>query len=117
MGPSSDWYPDRYPCPSCGERCAVSTKHGEGPITYLSAFEAFSAFNGAGLPGEQECSASRVSELLKGCSIKDVLVRHIKGTNRCTLDQIQLNDGTVLFLGASTHGACVYRVRVREHHG
>ena len=78
---------------------------------YLTVEEAFHAFNGVGLPGEQECSAARVAELLKTNVVKDVSVRHISGTSRCVLDRIQLNNDVVLYLGASTHGACVYRVK------
>jgi len=112
IGPKSDWYPDRYPCPKCGERCACFIKLAEGDrVTHvLTAKEAFIAFSGAGMPGEQECSASRVEKLLTEHPITKVHTRHIRGTNRCTLDRLELADGTVLHLGSSTHGACVYRV-------
>lgn len=111
LGPPSDWFPDKYPCPQCGSQCAVSTKSnpGDRPVD-LTAQEAFIAFSGGGLPTEQECSATRVEKLLRELSIKRVVARHIRGTNRCTLDLLELCDGTTLHLGASTHGACVYRI-------
>jgi hypothetical protein len=82
----------------------------------LSVQEAFIAFSGAGLPEEGECSATRVHQLLTAQSIKDVQTRHIAGTSRCTLDYIELEDGTKLYLGASSHGACVYRVQPPHHY-
>lgn len=112
IGPKSDWYPDRYPCPKCGERCAYCARL-EGkdrPTVTLTVREAFIAFSGAGLPDEQECSATRVEKLLYEHPISKVYTRHISGTNRCTLDRLELNDGTVLHLGSSSHGACVYRI-------
>ena len=113
VGPGSQWYPDRYPCPVCGERCAFSTRTLEHNVSVidLTPHEAFIAFSGAGLPEDSECSASRVAELLCSERIKSVSTRHIRGTNRCTLDRIVLESGVVLHLGASTHGACVYRVQ------
>ena len=109
VGPKCEWYPDRYKCPKCGERCACFVKLAEGdhPSVTLTAQEAFVAFSGGGLPEEQECSASRVEKLLTECHIKRVFTRHIRGTNRCTLDRLELEDGTTLHLGSSAHGACV----------
>jgi hypothetical protein len=97
----------------CGEACAISTKllDDRRERVYLTPQEAFVAFAGGGLPEESECSAARVAQLLKGARVKDVTTRHIQGTSRCALDSIELEDGTKLYLGASTHGASVYRVQ------
>jgi hypothetical protein len=113
VGPSSQWYPDKYPCPVCGERCAISTRSFDEnyKCVDLTPQEAFIAFSGGGLPGEAECSASRVSSLLVQERVTNVKTRHIKGTNRCVIDRLQLESGIVLHLGASVHGACVYRVQ------
>lgn len=112
IGPGSDWYPDRYPCPRCSEHMVFSTKLLEpGRVHDLTPHEAFICFSGAGLPEEGECSATFVHQLLTTKRIKDVQTRHVGGTNRCTLDHIEFEDGTKLYLGASTHGACVYRVQ------
>jgi hypothetical protein len=112
VGPSSDWYPDRYPCPLCGERCVFSTKclKEGGNIRDLSVREAFIAFNGVGLPGEHECSASRVQQLLTEHRVTEATTRHISGTPRCVLSKITLENGIVLHLGSSVHGAVVYRI-------
>ena len=111
IGPKCDWYPGNYPCPKCGEgmehnvTCIPRT-----PVTDLSPLEAFVAFSGGGLPTEQECSATAVASLLESQPIKQAITRHIPGTNRCLLDTLILADGTKLYLGASTQGACVYRI-------
>jgi hypothetical protein len=114
IGQGSEWFPDKYPCPMCSERMAISTKCLEqNPKMYdLTPQEAFAAFSGAGMPSEQECSATRVRELLLTKRVVDVSARHIRGTNRSTLDRIELEDGIVLHLASSTHGACVYRIQV-----
>jgi hypothetical protein len=113
IGTRSDWYPDRYPCPLCGSTCVINTrKLDERKVSaYLTPQEAFIAFSGAGLPSECECSAAAVRALLCGASVKLASTRHIQGTNRCTIDFLELMDGTRLYLGSSTHGACVYRVQ------
>lgn len=118
IGPGSQWYPDKYPCPLCGERCAISTRClEEKPNTVdLTPQEAFIAFSGAGLPGEAECSSTRVEKLLTEHPIMRVHTRHIRGTNRCTLDRLELDDGSILHLGSSVHGACVYRVQVPSNY-
>jgi hypothetical protein len=113
IGSRSDWFPDRYPCPICGELMALHTRCPEErtQLIDLSPGEAFAAFCGAGLPAEQECSATRVRELLTTMRVVRVQTRHITGTNRCTLDTIELDGGVVLHLASSAHGACVYRIR------
>ncbi len=72
------------------------------------------AFNKVGLPGEHECGATVVEKLLKEHRIVDIDARHISGTNRCTLDQLKLDNGMILFLASSVHGACVYRITKPE---
>lgn len=113
IGPESDWYPDQYPCPICGERCVCSTKLLDERRMQLSLTpqEAFIAFAGGGLPDEQECSAAAVEKLLSGAQVKGVCARHIQGTNRCTIDYLELEGGVRMYLGSSVHGACVYRVQ------
>lgn len=115
IGNDSEWFPDKYPCPVCGERMAIHTKCPEADPRFieLTAQEAYSAFAGAGLPNEQECSAARVRELLTHLRIVDVHVRHIRGTNRCTLDRIMLEGGLILHLASSAHGASVFRIQAR----
>lgn len=115
VGPSSDWFPDKYPCPVCGERCVISASIDAGRrFVDLSVREAFMAFAGAGLPSEQECSATAVRALLEGAQISKAHTRHISGSNRCCLDRIELQDGTIIHIGASALGASVYRVQRPE---
>jgi hypothetical protein len=80
-------------------------------FTDLTTKEAFIAFSGVGLPEEQECGASVVRNLILEQGVKDVTTRHIANTKRCLLERITLNDGTELYLGASSLGACVYRIK------
>ena len=112
IGPGSDWYPDNYPCPRCGEKSSFNVRSDPmSRFTDLTPKEAFVAFSGVGLPSEQECSASKVRTLLLENKIKDVTTKHINGTSRCLLETIELDNGMVLYLGSSALGACVYRVK------
>lgn len=113
IGHDSEWFPDRYPCPVCSECMSIHTKCPEADpkCVDLTTQEAFSVFSGAGLPEEQECSATRVQELFRDLKVVRVGTRHIRGTNRCTLERIELEGGIILHLAASTHGACVYRIQ------
>lgn len=76
----------------------------------LTAKEAFMALNGLGLPTEQRCSLESVTTLLKEQPIRKVLGVDVPGTERCMLDHLELWDGTKVYLGASPHGAVVYRI-------
>lgn len=113
IGPNSEWYPDKYPCPKCGASCVLqkTCPPAAGSITYLSAQEAFCAFSGAGLPVEQECGFSYVEKVLRTKRIVSVAGRQVRGTKHCLIDSLLLEDGTILFLSASAHGACVYKVQ------
>jgi hypothetical protein len=76
----------------------------------LSPKEAFMALNGLGLPPEQHCNLASVTLLLRETPIRLVRGVDIPGTERCMIDHLELWDGTKVYLGASSHGAVVYRV-------
>jgi hypothetical protein len=115
VGPESTFWPNSFPCPRC-EKNSIGMMETEADPNALSALEvvdltpqeAFIAFNGLGLPKEQNCTAERVEELF------GTPVRHIKGhqtnTNRFILEHIEFWDGTKLYLGAAPSGAIVYRI-------
>jgi len=114
VGPKSEWYPDRYPCPKCGERARTVVLDAKMlanlNVLDLNPQEAFVAFSGGGLPGQGRCGAEVVKRALVGAIVKTVSVRHIKGTERCCLDSITLEDGKTLYLASSVYGAAVYRI-------
>ena len=66
---------------------------------------------GLGLPEERECAAEVVHLLLHSFPIRDAKVRSVPNTGRSVIDSIEFEDGTVMFLGSSVHGALVYRIR------
>lgn len=114
MGPNSEWWPASYPCPKC--RSLAHTIEAVGPdalaaldVYDLNPQEAYSAFNGLGLPQERECGPTAVRLAFQN-PIKFIKARLIKGSNRSVLDSIEFADGSVMYFGASPYGAIVYRI-------
>lgn len=108
-----------HPCFYCGCPCTVGAFADNDllrvkNIRTVSPMEAHLAFEGMGLPSERECAAEIVETLLQSKQIKHAKVRSIPNTGRSVIDSIGFEDGTVMYLGASTHGALVYRIR-RPH--
>lgn len=116
VGQRSDFWPDKYPCWNCGSQAQgflspeISAAAMEKlQIFHLTPQEAFAALMGMGLPEERKCCAEVVEALLQGVGLK-VKGKEFRGLDRYFIDQIELADGTKLFLGSSPQGACVYRI-------
>lgn len=115
VGTQSEFWPDKYRCPSCGNPCAA---HPEGseysvfPTRDLEPVELYAAMHGLGLPGEMMCDAETVREVLaKG--VTKVAGFVIPGTTRFVIEHVVVADGTRMFLAACPHGAVVYRIARR----
>lgn len=115
----SEWYPDQYPCPTDG--CGGTAQYLESidsaalsrlEIHDVTPQEGFAAFNGLGFPPERDCGETAVRAALKS-PVVDVGVRQLRGSNRSVLEWLQLEDGTRLYLAASSEGAVVYRLAKR----
>lgn len=118
VGDLSDFYPDKYPCTRTGcksmGRLFGPTDISQRAMAQLTIIdvtpqEAFAALNGLGFPKERSCYLEDVRAMLQ-VGVKRVVGRDIPGTTRCIIDHFELNDGTVVHLGASSEGATVYRV-------
>ena len=103
-------------CYVCGAECMVSpfadndvlqTKH----VHTLSPMEAYLALEGMGIPEERECASEIVATLLIHQRIKKVTARSVPNTGRSCIDAIEFEDGTVMYLASSVHGALVYRIK------
>jgi hypothetical protein len=108
-------------CPRCAGQ-VVSVKYkdiDDAVLNYFSIIdllteEFFRAQKGLGLPDERECDLETVQRLLTP-SLVHVVGRDIPNTGRAVIDRLELEDGTVLHLGASAHGAVVYRITNTQH--
>jgi hypothetical protein len=116
FGEKSDWYPDKFPCPwvNCDGKGELLTSIQPEALAALSVHEltpqeAYVAFNGLGLPEEQDCGPTAVQVAFNKL-VKKVNVALLKGTNRSIVNWIEFEDGTRLFLGATAAGAIVYRI-------
>ena len=85
--------------------------HEKWAIIDLSPHEAHLAMEGMGIPAERECAAEIVRKLFQEQRVRDVVVRPVSNTGKSVLDAVHFDDGTALFLCASSHGAQVYRIR------
>ena len=116
-GPSSDWWPDNYPCFVCGKKAQLLETVTPGETKWeamhfhdVTPKEAYAAMNGLGLPAERECSAEAVRQLLSGARIKRAKVKQIQHDHRCVIDYLELEDETKVYIAAAPMGAVVYRV-------
>ncbi len=101
-----------YPCFRCElEQAALTMEFPEGMVLFdVNPSEAFAAINGLGVPGEQECNGTAVADVLLERRVKHVTTRMIRNSHRCILDNIEFDDGTKMYFGASAGGATVYRI-------
>lgn len=79
-------------------------------ITTLTVEEYYRAMMGLGVPDEQECHKEVLETLLQDQPVRRVIGHNIPNTTRCVVERLELWDGSVVHLGASAHGATVYRI-------
>jgi hypothetical protein len=105
-----------YPCFRCElEQATLSTEHPDDVELFdVNPQEAFAAINGLGLPSEQECNGTAVADVFLEKKVKHVTTRMIRNSHRCILDNIEFDDGTKMYFGASAGGAIVYRIAPRH---
>jgi hypothetical protein len=123
VGMKSDWYPDRYPCPTggCGGTMTLTDTIASVDLEKLRVHdlnpqEAFQAMHGMGLPKERECSAELVLKTLVGHLVTSVDIQDLRGSNRSVIHSLTLENGVRLYLGSSPFGAVVYRVAPPRSH-
>jgi hypothetical protein len=116
VGKDSPYWPDGYTCPRCGSTASgcdeLELPRGAHTVAVvdLTAEELLAALHGLGLPDEQDAAFERISDILQTTRIKRVVGKTVPGTKRCVVEHLLLEDGTKVYLGASSYGAVVYRV-------
>jgi len=115
VGEGCEWWPDKYPCPVCDRKAmyvpaADQQARNELTMHELTPVEAYAAFNGMGLPEDQECGALAVAQQFAK-KVKQVHCRNIPNTQRSVISWIEFDDGYKLYLAAGVQGAVVYRIR------
>lgn len=116
IGEKSDWWPDKYPCFSCGEM-ATGMLESEADekaaqlirFVNVKAQEAYAALCGMGVPEERTCCAEVIEALFKEHGIK-AKGRQPRAENLYYVDELEFKDGTRLFLAPSPRGAAIFRV-------
>lgn len=117
LGEKSDFWPSKHVCPICGEKVlALDELYAEGLVDLthkvrdLTPEDCYRAMIGEGLPEELHCTEAAIKELFK-MPIKSVYGQDVPNTERFCMEALEFEDGTTLYLGASTHGAVVYRIK------
>lgn len=117
VGMKSEWYPDRYPCPSpeCLGLMTLTDTIASEELKNLELYdltpqEAFQALNGCGLPQERGCTKEAVIEAMTGQEVTSIEVFTVPNTRSSILKSIQLSNGYRIYLGAGPAGATVYRI-------
>jgi hypothetical protein len=117
IGKRSDFWPDKYPCPKCGQMATgFAEREVDGRVLQLMELkevtpqEAFAALNGLGFPDEQKCSLGAVQELLRGQPFRKLVGTDVVGMERTIVDYIELWDGTKVYFGSGAEGAVIYRI-------
>ncbi len=101
-------------CPTCRKAMEVHTSISGAALSVmdvrdLTVEEAYKAMNGLGLPEDQECSPTAIRVAMQS-PIAKLNIRPIRGTTRSIIESIELVSGAKVYLGASPHGAIVYRI-------
>jgi hypothetical protein len=117
VGKRSDFWPNKYPCPKCGEMMqGFIEKEVDYRVFHMMKFkditpqEAFAAFNGLGFPEEQKCSLASVQELLREKPVRRIIGTDVVGQERTIIDALELWDGTKVYFGSAPEGAVIYRI-------
>jgi len=115
FGERSYWH-GKYKCYACESMNVVAGPagpevHEKWTIITLDPHETHLAMEGMGIPEERECAAEIVIDQFLKFRITTVLARPISNTGRSVIDAFVFEDGTKMFLTASSHGAQVYRIR------
>ena len=123
VGMKSEWYPDKYPCPSLectGLMTLTDTIASEDLVDLelydLTPQEAFQALNGLGLPTERGCSEENVLAAMVNQKIAALDLFTVTNTKHSILRSIQLENGYRIFFGAGPMGATVYRIAPPRSH-
>src|SRR6266404_5808036 len=89
VGETSDFWPDRFPCPRCSRNVEGHVESAIDPeelkqfeLLDLNAQELFAALMGLGLPKEQICDEGVVKQLLYTTPIRRVGGKMIQNTTR-----------------------------------
>jgi hypothetical protein len=116
VGQASEFWPDKYDCLVCGEKCEAISESDAEPAALarmklkdLSAQEYYAALHGLGTPDEMKCDAPTVNELLSR-PVKKVVGRQLPNTERFLLETIEVEGGVKLHFGAGAAGAVIYRI-------
>lgn len=117
VGEYSEFWPDKHMCPKCGQRMQLSDQ----PSTHtqiLEPQEARIALLGLGMPEELPCTQENVRRVLTESPVTYVHTSLARGSDRVYVEYLVLRDGTRIYFGATTHGACALRiVKPRRHTG
>ena len=117
IGKKSTFWPNQYKCPECNDHAALFVEGELNPANFkkfnereLEAEDYFRFLMGVGLPEEHNCNLEALQEVFHKKHISKIVGHPISGTSRYCLEALELEDGTKIYFGASSHGATIYRI-------
>jgi hypothetical protein len=117
VGEKSEWWPGGYRCPNCEKQASGVYEGRIDPnelkdfnVRELEAQDYFRFMMGVGLPEEQDCQLSVLIDTFKAGKVAKIAGHEIRGSKRYCVEWLEMEDGTRLYFGASSHGATVYRI-------
>lgn len=117
VGQRSEFWPDHFKCVRCDGNCEGDLELniepsflGQLKLMELTAQELFASQMGLGLAAERSCDLETVRGLFLSRKLTRITGKEVRGTTRCILECFYFEDGTRLYIGASPHGAVVYRI-------
>lgn len=115
LGEGSEFWPDKYTCFHCGEKVTHCLTPEVSPAALrtlivhdVNAQEAYAALNGFGIPEERTCCPEVITSLFEQAGLR---VKGGKVNGLFRVEELTFPDGVTIFLGPSTVGAVIYRVR------
>lgn len=118
---NTEWYPNKYPCPTSGCKGKAEFVEGVEPVALramtlydLTPHEAFGAFHGLGFPEERDCGRTAVEKALLENRVVGVGCALVRGANRSVVYHLKLDNGVTVYFGSSPFGAVVYRIGKTE---
>lgn len=118
VGKDSEFWPDRYRCPSCRSSLLPSEEKDVMPellaspkIVHLEAEEAYAALMGIGLPEERKATLEAVRSVSVGHKVEAMGLEPVPNIDRTSVTWIRFDNGHTLYFAGGGAGAVIYRVK------
>ncbi len=122
VGERCEWWANKYKCPSC-ERQATAVYEGQVDpnefqgfsVRSLEAADFFRFMMGVGLPEEMNCDPNTLADVFRSGKVTQIKGHAIRGSSHFCVEWLEMEDGTRLYFGSSSHGAAIFRITKKSN--